>query len=397
MQMVLTAPRERIKSIDLLRGLVMIIMALDHTRDFFHKGAFGNDPLDLATTTPFLFFTRWITHFCAPVFVFLSGMSAWLQSIRKTKNELSRFLISRGLWLILVEIFIVTLGITGDIFYGYIILQVIWAIGISMVILGFAIWLPYYVILSLGLIIVSGHNLLDFVEKTHVGAFPWWWSLLHVQSFLPLWGNHTLGIFYPLLPWSGLMMVGYCSGKLFTSYDLPKRKKILLKLGIGLLVFFIVLRFTNWYGNPFPWSVQKNNLYTLLSFVNVRKYPPSLLYLSLTIGVALIFLVLVKKAGSRLSKIIIVYGRVPFFYYIIHFFLLQLVNISIFLARGHTVAEGIAGQPGLPFKFAIPGEGFDLPGVYLIWILVVVALYPLCKWYDRYKTNHREKWWLSYL
>jgi len=193
------------------------------------------------------------------------------------------------------------------------------------------------------------------------------------------------------------MIVGYCCGKLFTRYELSQRKKILLWLGVGVLLFFVTLRFTNLYGDPFPWSVQKNNLYTLLSFVNVQKYPPSLLYLSLTIGVAFVFLALVKKEGSGLSKIIIVYGRVPFFYYIIHFFLLQLINISLFLARGHSAAEGMAGEPGIPFKFAIPGEGFDLPGVYLIWIVVVVALYPVCKWYDRYKTNHREKWWLSYL
>lgn len=397
MQTALTASGERIKSIDLLRGLVMIIMALDHTRDFFHKGAFGSDPLDLATTTPFLFFTRWITHFCAPVFVFLSGLSAWLQSTRKSKKELSRFLISRGLWLILVEIFIVTFGITGDIYYGFFVLQVIWAIGISMVILGITIWLPFPLLLSMGLIIVAGHNLLDFVEKNHTGAFPWWWSFLHIQTVLPLWGNHALGIFYPFLPWTGLMILGYCGGKLFTRYDLQQRKKILLWLGVGILLFFVALRYTNLYGDPVPWSVQKNNLYTVLSFVNVHKYPPSLLYMSPTIGVALIFLALVKKTNGRLAKITIVFGRVPFFYYIIHFYLLHLVQVITFLGRGHSVAEGMAGEPGIPFKFVKPGEGFELTGVYIVWMLVVIALYPVCKWYDRYKTNHREKWWLSYL
>lgn len=397
MQTGLTASQGRIKSIDLLRGLVMIIMALDHTRDFFYKDAFGNDPLDLNTTTPFLFFTRWITHFCAPVFVFLSGMSAWFQSIRKSKKELSRFLISRGIWLILVEIFVMTLGITGDIYYGFFILQTIWAIGISMVILGIAIWLPFSMLLLTGLFIVLGHNVLDFVEKDHNGAFPWWWYFLHIQTALPLWGNHMLGIFYPFLPWTGLMIVGYCSGRLFTRYELQQRNKILLRLGVGILIFFVALRFTNLYGDPDPWSVQKNSLYTMLSFVNVRKYPPSLLYMSLTIGVAFIFLAFIKRAGGRVSKIIIVFGRVPFFYYIIHFYLLHFIAIIMFLARGHSVAEGMAGAPGLPFKFVEPGEGFGLTGVYIVWILVVAALYPLCKWYDSYKTNHREKWWLGYL
>ena len=397
MQTELTASQRRIRSVDLLRGLVMVIMALDHTRDFFHKDAFGNDPLDLSTTTPILFFTRWITHFCAPVFVFLSGMSAWFQSIRKSKKELSRFLISRGIWLILVEIFVMTLGITGDIYYGFFILQTIWAIGISMVILGIAIWLPFSMLLLTGLIIVLGHNILDFVEKDHKGPFPWWWYFLHIQTVLPLWGNRMLGIFYPFLPWAGLMMVGYCSGRLFTAYALQQRNKILLRLGVGILIFFVALRFTNLYGDPDPWSVQENSLYTMLSFVNVRKYPPSLLYMSLTIGVAFIFLAFIKGATGRISKIIIVFGRVPFFYYIIHFYLLHLIAIVLFLARGHSVAEGMAGSLGLPFKFVKPGEGFDLPGVYIVWILVVMALYPLCKWYDNYKTKHREKWCLSYL
>ena len=396
MQPTLTASK-RIESIDLLRGLIMIIMALDHTRDFFHTEAFTDDPLNLATTTPFLYFTRWVTHFCAPTFVFLSGVSAWLQSQRKTTAELSRFLITRGFWLVFLELTVVTLGITGDIHFGFIILQTIWSIGISMVILGLVIWLPFNIILIAGLLIVFGHNSLDFAEAARKGNVNVFWHFLHEPGVFHLWGNHVLGLFYPFLPWTGLMMLGYCAGKIFSDVEAERRNKILLFTGIGALVFFAVLRATNIYGDPSHWAKQKNGMYTFLSFMNVTKYPPSLLYTCTTIGWGLIFLALVKNTGSRLAKIIIVYGRVPFFYYILHFYLLHIINICCYLLRGHSMAEGMKGVPGLEFKFALPGEGYSLWVVYGIWMAVVIALYPLCKWYDNYKTNHKEKWWLSYL
>jgi uncharacterized membrane protein len=388
---------KRIESIDLLRGIIMVIMALDHSRDFFHSAAFTEDPLSPATTTPFLYFTRWITNLCAPTFVFLAGTSAWLQSQRKTKKELSKFLITRGLWLVLVDLTIMSLGILGDIHFGTFTLQTIWSIGISMAILGAMIWLPFNAILITGLLIVFGHNVLDFVEKNHTGEFPLWWSLLHVSRVYPLWPNHQLFILYPFLSWCGLMMLGYCCGKIFTAFDTVRRNKILLWLGIGLLVFFAILRATNSYGNPFQWSQQKNTLYTFFSFMDVFKYPPSLLYMCVTIGPGLIFLAVVKNMQSRFSKIMIVYGRVPLFFYILHFYLLHSINIILYLSRGHSVAEGMKGVQGLPFKFIIPGEGYSLWVVYAIWIMVVAALYPLCKWYDRHKTNHPEKKWLSYL
>jgi len=388
---------KRIESIDILRGLVMVIMALDHTRDLFHSAAFTGNPLDLASTTPFLYFTRWITHFCAPIFVFLSGMSAWLQSRRKTTKELSKFLITRGLWLVFLEITIITLGITADIHFGFIVLQTIWSIGISMIFLGLAIWMPFNLILITGLLIFFGHNLIDFGEAARNGIVPWWWHLLHSQAMFPLNANHTIGYFYPVLPWIGVMLVGYCSGKIITTYNPPQRNKILIGTGVGLLLLFVALRAANVYGDPSHWSQQRNGTYTFLSFMNVTKYPPSLLYAAVTLGCAFIFLGLVKKTSGWISNIIIVYGRVPFFYYILHFYLLHSIAIILYLQRGHTMAEGIKGVPNLPFKFAIPGEGYSLGIVYLVWIAVVIALYPLCKWYDNYKRNHREKWWLSYL
>ena len=396
MQSSLTASK-RIESIDLLRGLIMIIMALDHTRDFFHKDGLSGDPLNPDTTTSILYFTRWITHFCAPTFVFLSGLSAWLQGQRKTKKELSSFLISRGFWLIFIDLTIMSLGLTADIHFGVFVLETLWSIGASMVILGLLIRLPFNVILALGLLIFFGHNLLDFAEQAREGKVPIWWSLLHRVNIVPLWGNHSLFIFYPFLSWTGLMLLGYCCGKLFTDVAAERRRKILLSTGIAAILFFVALRWANIYGDPRPWAEQATGLKTFFAFMNVQKYPPSLLFLCATVGPGLIFLALVKNTGSKLVKIISVYGRVPFFYFIVHFYILHIATAIAYLLRGHSVAEGMKGLPGLPFKFALPGEGYSLAIVYAIWVAIVILMYPLCKWYDHYKTNHKEKWWLSYL
>jgi uncharacterized membrane protein len=386
----------RINSIDFLRGLVMIIMALDHTRDFFHNGAMTSDPTNLATTTPILFFTRWITHFCAPVFVFLAGTSGFLQSLRKSKKELSLFLVKRGLWLVLVEVTIITLGITFDIRFSTIILQTIWAIGISMVFLGVAVWLPFRAILAIGLLIVLGHNSLDYYEAKQGQNFGLFYSLLHRMNFLPLGGNRELAIVYPFLSWTGLMLLGYCFGKLLTAYEGARQKRILTLLGAGIILFFIVLRATNVYGDPFPWSAQKNMLFTIFSFVNTTKYPPSLLYTCMTIGPAVLFIAWAGSLKNRLAKIITVYGRVPFFYYVLHFYLIHTVTLIFSLFRGHSFAEGAAGFPNLPFKFVFPGEGLSLALCYVVWITIVAALYPACKWFSQYKKTHKQ-WWLSYL
>lgn len=384
----------RINSIDLLRGLIMIIMALDHTRDFFHIEAFTGDPTNMQTTTPFLFFTRWITHFCAPVFIFLAGTSAYLQGLRKSKAELSAFLVKRGLWLILVEIFIMSLGISFDIYFSNIFLQTIWAIGISMVILGAAIWMPYAAIFIIGALIVFGHNLLDYYEagKQQFGVI---YSILHRPAFYPVGEGRTVGFLYPFLPWTGLMMLGYCLGRLFQD-DEGLRQKRLLSLGLLIIGLFIVLRAIDIYGDPFKWSQQKNALFTFMSFLNTTKYPPSLLYLCMTIGPALIFLALAGNGSSRLARIITVYGRVPFLYYVLHFYLIHLVSSLLFFSRGHSFAEGWNGIPGFPFKFVFPGEGYSLGIVYLVWILIVAALYPVCKWFGEYKRKNKQ-WWLSYL
>lgn len=399
MQQNLTA-QKRIESIDIIRGLAMVIMALDHARDYFHITAFTDDPLNLATTTPLLYFTRWITHFCAPIFVFLSGTSVYLQSLRKTKKELSAFLIKRGLWLIFAEIVIITLGWTFNPFYNFIPLQVIWAIGISMVILGLAIRLPYHLILALGLVIVLGHNLLDIPEAAPGFKAGFWWDLLHHGHFTAYlyMPNHFFVIVYPFLAWTGVMMLGYCAGIFYSpKYTAEQRRKIITSIGLGLILFFIVLRFTNLYGDLHEWSAQKNSLYNFFSFMKVHKYPPSLLYLCITIGPALLLLAFMEKIKNGFTNIMVVFGRTAFFYYIIHIYLIHLIGAIVFFAKGNSMQQAIDSMQNLPFMFLIPGHGFGLAVVYGIWAAVIIILYPLCKWYDKYKTRHKEKWWLSYL
>ncbi|MBC7873636.1 MAG: DUF1624 domain-containing protein, partial [Ferruginibacter sp.] len=323
---------QRIGSIDLLRGLIMIIMALDHTRDFFHTEGLTGDPLNPDTSYPILYFTRWITHFCAPTFVFLSGLSAWLQGRRKTKKELGLFLITRGLWLIVVDLIIMSLIFTADIHYSLFVLETLWSIGAGMIVLGLMIRLPFSIILGTGLLIVFGHNLIDFAEKSRGGIVPLWWNFLHRPTITPLWDNHSLFILYPFLSWAGLLLLGYCCGKLFTTMEPLRRNKILCWIGIGALLFFILMRAINVYGDPVPWSHQKNGMATFFSFMNVQKYPPSLLFLCATIGPILIFLAFIKNTQGRLSKLVSVYGRVPLFYFILHFFIIHIAQVITYLA-----------------------------------------------------------------
>ena len=394
---------KRIESIDIVRGIAMVIMALDHVRDYFHISANIDDPLNLATTSPYLYFTRWITHFCAPIFVFLSGTSVYLQCLRKTKKELGVFLLKRGLWLIIAECTLIAFAWTFNPYFNVIPFQVIWAIGISMFLLGLMLLLnfSYRLILVLGIILVAGHNLLDFPEAEPGFKANFWWDLFHHGFFVPyeFAPRHFVMMVYPFPAWTGLMMLGYCAGVWFTpSFNSAKRQKWLIRTGLGLIVFFVLLRYSNSYGDPGDWTTQKNGLYTFFSFMKVQKYPPSLLYLCATIGPALLLLGLLENTRNRVTGWMRIYGRTAFFYYILHLYLIHLLTAIVFFARGtHTMKDAVDSMRQLPFLFVIPGEGFRLPVVYLIWIVVVVALYPLCKWYDRYKTQHKEKWWLSYI
>lgn len=386
----------------MVRGIAMVIMALDHSRDFIHIGANTDDPLNLATTTPLLFFTRWVTHFCAPIFVFLSGTSVYLQSLRKTRKELGAFLIKRGLWLVFAELFIISLAWTFNPMYNVLPFQVIWAIGISMVILGILILLrfSYTALLITGLVIVAGHNLLDIPESAPGFTAGFWWDFLHHGSFVayPLTGNHYMFMVYPFPAWTGVMLLGYCAGRLYTAnYSAARRQKVLVYLGTGLVLFFVLLRFTNAYGDPHDWSTQRSGFYTFLSFITVHKYPPSLLYLCIMIGPALLLLAWLENLDNRFTATMVIFGRTAFAYYILHIMLIHLVATVLFFARGHSFADAAEVGKNFPFLFVAPGEGYGLGMVYLVWIGVVVALYPFCRWYNAYKSQHRDKWWLSYL
>jgi uncharacterized membrane protein len=399
-----TALRPRIQSIDVLRGLVMVIMALDHVRDFFHKvtlddaGAAATGPTDLATTTPVLFFTRWITHFCAPIFVFLAGTSVYLMSLKKTKKELSIFLFTRGFWLIIVEVVLITFSWTFNPLYNLFILQVIWAIGISMILMGLLVQLPYKIILLIGLIIVFGHNILDYKTVNEGLKGTALANLLYFSEFslIPLNSDHAVLVVYAFLPWLGVMMLGYCFGKLYTpGTDAALRRKKVLQLGAGAIALFVVLRLINMYGDPVPWSTQpRGTVYTFLSFLNINKYPPSLLFLCVTIGSGMLFLAFMETVQNRFTSIMNVYGRVPMLYYILHFYIIHTLVVIVFYLQHFTNKDIIT--PGVPFFFKPNTFGFNLWGVYAVWIFVVAILYPVCKKYNRYKSTHK-KWWLSYL
>jgi len=387
----------RIASIDILRGIIMIIMALDHTRDFFHQTAITADPLDLASTTPWLYFTRWVTHYCAPLFVFLSGISAYLAAQRRTPRQASLFLIKRGLWLVLAEITLVTLGLTFNPFYNFIILQVIWAIGWSMVILGLLSRMGFKVVLITGLVLFFGHNLSNYASLPATGTTGILWSVLLTSPGIvaPLDASHFVGIFYAILPWTGVMLLGYCTGYLYTqAYPAEKRKHVLLSAGFFLVALFVSLRIINIYGNPLPWKPQQDFLSTLLAFLNTSKYPPSLQYLCMTIGPGLITLPLLENTKAGWTRIAGVYGSVPFFYYLLHFYLLHSLLVIVFFLSGHTATQ--IADPASIFFFRPAQFGYGLPFVYTVWIGVVILLYFPCRWFRQYKKQHTH-WWLSYI
>lgn len=376
----------------------MIIMALDHTRDYFHLDSFAFSPTNLEQTTAPIFLTRWITHFCAPVFVFLAGTSAFIVQKKKGKEYASRFLLSRGLWLIFLEITLVSLAWSFALQLGSGFLQVIWAIGFSMVVLSIVSRLPYAVILTLGLVIVFGHNFLDPVEISGQSWKAQLWGAIHDGGVLTA-GSSTYYVAYPVLPWTGLMLLGFCFGRLYTDEKLAAvRKRWLLGLGFGAFALFLVLRIVNGYGNPEDWVAQENMLFNVLAILNVEKYPPSLHYALMTLGPAFIFLAITEDLKGKVAEVLLVFGRVPLFYYILHLYLihaLAMVNIALFFPD-HDWRDMMIYSWG-DFRNAMQGYGFGLVGTYLTTAFIVLLLYPLCKWYGAYKARHPEQWWLSYL
>jgi uncharacterized membrane protein len=387
----------RITSIDFLRGAIMIVMALDHVRDYLFFGSFYFDPLDLTRTTGAIFFTRWITHFCAPIFLLLTGTSAYLVGQRKSKKELSAFLIKRGIWLIFLELVVVNFGWNFNITFPMFFFITLWSLGVGMILLAGLIHLPPKWILAISIILIFGHNLLDgfHVQGSTLPAFGW--ALLHDQRFF-IWHSEMFLVGYPLIPFIAIMPLGYCLGQLYTaSYDVEKRKKLLLTIGASAILLFIVLRLSNVYGDPVKWSTQKNAFFTFLSFLKVNKYPPSLLYVLMTVGSACLFLSVTEKMQNGLVKVVSVYGRVPMFYYLVHIYIIHIIALSASaLTPGQDWHIWFLKKP-IWFTSDLKGYGFSLPVAYLVWIAIVVGLYPLCKRYDAYKQSHKDKWWLSYL
>lgn len=387
------ASSSRLESVDLLRGIVMVLMALDHTRDFFHQAIGKFDPLDLTQTNTALFLTRWITHFCAPVFVFLAGTGAFLSFARgKSRSELSWFLLTRGLWLVVLEVtWVKCLGWSFNFDYHQVWFLVIWAIGWSMVVLAALIHLPKWAVATVGLVMIFGHNALDGVKPEAWGAWAGWWRVLHAGGPFEIAPGYTFGAGYPLIPWIGVMAVGYSFGTVLLRPP-AERQRWMLRAGLVLTAMFILIRFSNLYGDPKEWTTQKNGWFTALSFLDCHKYPPSLCYLLMTLGPALVVLSLLDRGTPNWLRPMLVFGRVPLFYYLLHLPLIHGLAIGVnFLRFGR--ADWLYGNTA---GIKPPEDaGFGLPGVYLAWIVVTVMLYPACRWFADLKRRRRDAW-LSY-
>lgn len=389
------ATRVRLDSIDTLRGIVMILMALDHVRDFF--GAPGVSPTDPARASAALFFTRWITHICAPVFFLLVGTGAYLARRQRSAGELSRFLLTRGVWLIVLELTLLRcLGYQFNADYRVTMLVVLWALGWSMIVLAGLVHLPVAIVTAIGLTLIAGHNLFDGIRASSLGAWGPVWSILHAPGVIPLGSGRVAFVAYPLIPWIGVSAAGFGLGRVFTLS--PERRRIVLRrLGWSLIAAFVVLRAFNVYGDLVPWSAQATRTATLLSFLNATKYPPSLLYVLMTLGPAALLLSVLDRGTPRWLRPAHLFGRVPLFYFIVHLPLIHLLAVvTCYLRYGD--AHWMFESPTLdryPFTQP-PGWGYSLPIVYALWALVVLMLYPLCVWFARYKRAHHSAW-LSYL
>jgi uncharacterized membrane protein len=409
-----------VESVDVLRGLVMFIMALDHTREFF--SSYGGNPTDPATASGFMFFTRWITHLCAPTFVFLAGTSIYLQSLRKPRPQLARFLVSRGLWLMALELVVVSSMLTFHPSIHFFLIQVIWVTGLSMVLMAALIYLPLWAVAVFGAVLVLGHNAFDSVNPAAMSPMAGTlWRLLHVPGPLlpPSTGYLWLNL-YPLIPWPGIMALGFVFGRVLQRSP-GKREKTMLLFGSVAVVLFAILRFTNSYGDPFRWKAQSSGLRTFLSFINLQKYPPSLLYTLVTLGLAVCLMALFDRwqaarnlkirkpgrgwdelgteegrKGNSILGILSIFGRVPFFYYLLHFTSIHLAALLTTAVMGLDWRWWFALPPGGVIAGHPPGFGFSLPIVYLVWLTIVTLCYFPCKWYAGVKQRSRSPW-LSFL
>ena len=385
---------QRLNSIDLMRGLVIALMALDHTRDFFSNALIS--PTDLNQTTPALFLTRWITHLCAPTFVFLAGSSAYLTVERHnmSRQRLAGYLLSRGFWLVFLEFTVVHFGWTFNWDLHYVIGQVIWVLGWSMVVLAGLIFLPRWSIMLFALITITGHNFFDRIQSADLQPWGWLWTFLHVRGSIGFLPGYSLFVLYPLIPWVGVMAAGYCFGKVFLLPE-SKRKFMLWFMVFFCISTFLILRLPNIYGDPQPWTPQKDWLFTVFSMLNFEKYPPSLLYLLMTLGIMMLGLVLFEsKHSQRFGRALIIFGRVPMFFYVIHLLVIHSAMLIITWLRGFPI------DWLYPLSFPkIPSAdyGYDLAAVYGFWLVLLLLLYPLCYAYAGLRQRYPDNRWLSYL
>lgn len=392
---------KRLASVDALRGLVMIVMALDHVRDFVHRAAMSQSPTNLATTTPFLFLTRWITHFCAPVFMLTAGLGAYFywRRAERTRMELSRFLVTRGLWLIIVELTLMQFAYNFNLSSSNpIFLIVLYVLGACMIVLAGLIWLPMPVVAAISVATIALHNLADGTRAQSLGSWAPIWTLLHQVGAFPVAGRIVIAA-YSLVPWFAVMALGFCLGPWFSG-EPDERRRRLLRLGVAMTAAFLALRALNVYGDPSRWTLQPTPVFTLLSFFNTTKYPPSLIFLLMTLGPALIVLSRFDRMEFSRSNPLIVFGRVPLFYFVLHFFAAHAAIVLMAVMKYGSGAWTFMFQPvpsmGGPAKAFPPDFGFDLWVAYAVWIAIVVALYPLCRWFAALKERNRA-WWMSYL
>lgn len=393
-------PAPRVEAIDALRGAVMILMALDHVRDFVHRGAMSASPTDLATTTPVLFLTRWVTHLCAPTFMLAAGLGAFLWWQRgRTRTQLSVFLLSRGAWLMLLEVTVMRVAYDFDLVSrDPVFLLVLWVLGLCMVGLAALVWLPIPALATLSLAVIVLHNGLDGVTADRFGSAAGVWNLLHQPGAFLIAGTPVI-VGYPLIPWLAVMALGFCAGPLFL-VERQRRRRLLATIGAAAIVWFVAERAINGYGDPVPWAAQSSPVYTVLSFLNTTKYPPSLDFLLMTLGPALLALAWLDRPELKPSNPLVVFGRVPLFYFVLHFYLAHLVAVLLAFARygGSARAFVLHRLPSMGGDATLfpPRFGEDLWVVYLVWGVIVLALYPACRWFGDLKARRRE-WWLSYL
>ena len=379
----------RLPGIDRMRGLVIVLMALDHVRDFFNVDALYFDPTDLTRTYPALFLTRFVTHYCAPTFVLLAGVSAFLHGRKlNDRGALARFLLTRGVWLILLDAIVVSPVWALEL--GRFHLATLWAIGCSMIALAGLVFLPLRAVLLIGVLIIVSHNLLDPLHAVQFGAWAPLWSILHEPGALPF--GLPGGVSYPVLPWIGIMALGYGLGPVFLEPTAERARQLTL-LGLASIALFLLLRGTNFYGDPHPWSQQRDSMMTALSVLNVSKYPPSLLYALVTLGPALLLLPAMERFGGFAGEVLATFGRVPLFIYLLHLYAAHAAAVALFLAEGfdYDQLRGFGAQAAPP-----AGLGLSLPATYAAWILIMAALYPACRWFANVK-RRRHDWWLSYL